>query len=84
VVDATERQRVVVSGTIVALEMGPWREVAACIAQLDDGTGRLTLVFTGVRPVPGLVEGVRCTVEGTVLTDEAELTVWNPFYRFEL
>jgi hypothetical protein len=84
VADAAPRRRVVISGTIVAVEMRRWRRVAACTAQLDDGTGRLTLVFTRPRPVPGFAEGVKCTVEGTVLPDDDELTVWNPFYRFDL
>jgi hypothetical protein len=83
VADAVPRSRVVVTGTVLSVEMRRWRSVAACTAQLDDGTGRLTLVFTRVRPLPGLVEGVRCSVEGTVLSGEPEPTVWNPLYQFE-
>jgi len=83
IVDAAPRRRAVVTGTVVGVEVRRWRQVPSYTAQLDDGTGRLTLVFTGARPVPGMVEGARCTVEATVLADGGELVVWNPLYRFE-
>jgi hypothetical protein len=57
--------------------------MAAHAITLDDGTGRLTLMFSGVRSVPGMTAGVRCTVEGTTLPDERGLALWNPLYRFE-
>jgi hypothetical protein len=41
-------------------------------------------VFGGVRSIPGLIEGVQLTVEGTALADERGIVLWNPFYRFEL
>ena len=84
IADAAPRRRVEIAGTVVHVEVGRWRRVAACTASLDDGTGRMTLVFTGTRPVSGLVEGARCRVEGTVLAEDGELSVWNPLYGFEL
>ncbi|HUY22396.1 MAG TPA: hypothetical protein VMV22_08640 [Acidimicrobiales bacterium] len=84
VADAEPRHRVVVTGTVGTVEMRRWRGVQTCTARLDDGTGRLTLVFTRPDPLPGLAEGMRCTVEGTVLTGETEPTVWDPVYRFEI
>jgi hypothetical protein len=83
VVDAGPRRRVVVRGTIVDSQRRIWRGMAASAFELDDGTGRLTLVFGGVRPVPGMVTGVRCTVEGTALPYEDGLALWYPHYRFE-
>jgi DNA/RNA endonuclease YhcR with UshA esterase domain len=83
IVDAGPRQRVVVSGTVVDSERRIWRGMAAHVLGLDDGTGRLTIVFGGVRSVSGMIKAARCTVEGTALADEGGVVLWNPFYRFE-
>ena len=83
VCDARARRRVVVTGKVVEVQPCIWRGSAAHAFALDDGTGRLTLVFGGVRSIPGMVEGARCTVEGTALADERGIILWNPFYRFE-
>lgn len=84
IVDAKARRRLVVTGSIVTTKGGMWREVKCHMYQLDDGTGQLTLIFTGLKAVPGMVERARCTVEGTALDDPDGLVLWNPLYRFEL
>jgi hypothetical protein len=84
VADARERQRVVVTGKVVEAERCIWRGSAAQTFALDDGTGRLSIVFGGVRSIPGMVEGAHCTVEGTALADERGIVLWYPLYRFEL
>lgn len=71
------------TGSILTAKTGTWRGLPSYMYQLDDGSGQLTLVFTGVKAVPGMVEGVRCTVEGTALDDTDGAVLWNPFYRFE-
>ncbi len=83
IVEAGARQRVVVTGDVVGAEWRVWRDTIARVFVLDDSSGKLMIAFTGVRDVPGMEVGTRCTVEGTVLADEAEPVVWNPFYRFE-
>jgi hypothetical protein len=83
IVAARPRQRVVLSGTVVDSEPCIWRGMAAQAITLDDGTGQLTLMFGGIRSIPGMIAGVRCTVEGTALPDERGLALWNPLYRFE-
>jgi two-component system, OmpR family, sensor histidine kinase KdpD len=50
---------------------------------LDDGTGRLDLLFLGRRGVPGLHAGVGCTVSGRVAMREGRPVVWNPRYRLD-
>jgi DNA/RNA endonuclease YhcR with UshA esterase domain len=84
VADARPRRRVVVSGKVVDEQVCIWRGSGARMFALDDGTGRLSIVFGGVRSIPGLIEGVQLTVEGTALADERGIVLWNPFYRFEL
>jgi len=83
IADARPRRRVVVTGKVVDAQPSIWRGSGAMAFGLDDGTGRLTIVFGGLRSIPGMVEGVQCTVEGTALADEEGIVLWNPFYRFE-
>ncbi len=83
VADARARERVVVTGKVVDAQRCIWRGSGAQAVGLEDGTGRLTIVFGGVRSVPGMIPGACCTVEGTALADERGIVLWNPFYRFE-
>jgi hypothetical protein len=83
IADVAPRRRVVVTGTIVATDVARWRRCPAFICRIDDDTGFLTIIFGGPRPVPGIVKGVLCTVEGTALSNGGDLMLWNPFYRFE-
>jgi len=84
IADARARRRVVITGKVVDAQQCSWRGFPAQVYAIDDGTGRLSIVFGGVRCVPGMVEGAQCTVEGTALADERGIVLWNPFYRFEL
>ncbi|MST31699.1 hypothetical protein GHK86_03015 [Acidimicrobiaceae bacterium USS-CC1] len=81
--DARTRARVVVTGTISAVEVVAHGIGPACCCTIDDGTGRLDLLFLGRRSMPGLGVGARCRVEGTVLAEGGRLVVWNPLYRLE-
>jgi len=83
IADVRVRRRVVVTATVLDTQLCIWRGWGAQAFELDDGTGRLTIMFGGLRSVPGMVPGVRCTVEGTALADERGVVLWNPFYRFE-
>jgi hypothetical protein len=83
IADARARRRVVVTGKVVDAQPCMWRGFAAQVYAIDDGTGRLSIVFGGVRAIPGMVEGTQCTVEGTALADERGIVLWNPHYRFE-
>jgi hypothetical protein len=82
---AFERCRVAAGGTIVSASLWSREEGGAnalgyrCV--LDDGTGRIDLLFVGRYRVAGLVPGARCHVEGTARMDHGRLTLWNPLYR---
>jgi CRISPR/Cas system endoribonuclease Cas6 (RAMP superfamily) len=52
-------------------------------AWLDDGTGSAVVRWLGREPVPGIVGGVRLTVEGAVSEVAGQLAILNPMYRFE-
>jgi len=83
VIDASPRQRVALAGEItdtaaIRLGSGP-----AYRCRLDDGTGRVDLLFVGRRAVAGIQVGTRCRVEGTAAADGHRLVIWNPFYVLE-
>ncbi len=85
--DAAPRGRIVVTGTVCdtgTARSGALGTGGSFRCELDDGTGRVALLFLGRRSVPGLAPGTRCTVEGTARTDRGGLVVWNPLYRIEL
>jgi len=50
---------------------------------LDDGTGRIDLLFLGRHRVPGLISVPDAHVEGTARMDRGRLTMWNPLYLLE-
>jgi hypothetical protein len=83
IADVAPRRRVVVTGSIVDSELARWHREPAFICRIDDDSGCLTIVFGGPRPVPGMVKGAVCTVEGTALSNGGVCLLWNPHYRFD-
>lgn len=81
--EAASRGRLVVTGVICAERVVAVSGSRSYECTLDDGTGRITLVFLGRRGIPGFMPGTRCTVEGTARLEGGRLTVWNPRYRIE-
>lgn len=77
---ARPRTRVVVAGIVTSVRTACWRSMQTCVIEIDDGTGRLTLHFTGRRRLPGVAPGTVCRVEGTAIADGAGLALWNPAY----
>jgi hypothetical protein len=90
------RQRVVLTGTvrgvrarkgsepldpttrsILAAAAGTWFE-----ADLDDGTGQVTLRWTGRLGIPGIEPGAGLRIRGTVLREGERLVILNPLYEF--
>lgn len=84
VIDARYRERVVITGTISAVEVVTHGSGPAYRCTLDDGTGELDLLFLGRRSVPGLDVGIGCRAEGTAWTEGSRMVVWNPFYRLDV
>jgi hypothetical protein len=52
-------------------------------ADLDDGTGRIMLVFLGRTTIGGIEAGRRITIEGTVSASHGHHVVLNPLYELE-
>ena len=75
------RRRAVLSGTIrsVTVRHGSGPSLEAVLA---DGTGTITLAWTGRKAVPGIAPGAAVTVEGTVFDRRGWPVLLNPLYRF--
>jgi hypothetical protein len=77
--DARPRRRLAVTGSILEVrerdEPGPIFE-----ADLDDGTGQVTLVYFGRRTVAGIVPGAAITAWATLLVRHGRLELLNPHY----
>jgi hypothetical protein len=84
ITDARPRRRLVVTGTIRGTETTIVGGSTSYACVLADGTGEIGLLFLGRQVIPGLVGGVRCTVEGTARMGDGRLVLWNPHYRIEL
>ena len=82
ITDVAPRHRVEVTGVVVNAATARWRTMDAWVCSLDDGTGIITVVFGGRRPVPGIVPGARVHVEGTAQAHDGALALWNPVYEF--
>jgi hypothetical protein len=77
VAEAGPRQRVTLRGRIrsTLTREEPWVRFDA---DLDDGTGRISLWFLGRRSVPGLRRGAQVAVEGTAALVRGRLVVLDP------
>ena len=77
------RTRIVVTGAVTSTKTTSHGGSPAYRCEIDDGTGVIAVLFLGRPAVSGLVEGARCTIEGTVQDEKDGFVVWNPRYRFE-
>ncbi len=88
VAEAGPRQRVVLTGTLTSVTArhqrvlpGPVRHAdprPVLEAELDDGTGTVTLRWLGRDRIAGIAVGTSLKMEGTVLTDHGCRVVLNP------
>jgi hypothetical protein len=83
IADAGSRCRIAVSGEIVATGTECRHGTPYCRCDLDDGTGAITLLFSGRARIAGMEAGTQCYVEGTSQLEDGRLVLWNPIYRLE-
>jgi hypothetical protein len=74
------RERVTVAGTIATVRMDPSAGTWLLECVLEDGTGALSLVFTGRREIGGIELGTHLRAEGTVAAHRGRLALFNPAY----
>jgi hypothetical protein len=78
--DVVWRDRVKVTGKVHAMRVRPWRQSAYLECTVEDDSGRLLVVFSGRRRIPGIALGTRMTVEGVVGEHRGHLAILNPNY----
>ncbi|MBV8950078.1 MAG: hypothetical protein JOZ99_04325, partial [Actinobacteria bacterium] len=75
------RRRVRVAGRVEALRVRSRSGTPTVECLLQDGTGRIAVVFLGRRTVPGVEVGTRLLVEGTAGEYHGRLAILNPQYE---
>lgn len=81
VAEAPDRERVRIEGTLQTVTLRPRGGVPALEAELDDGTGVITLIWLGRRRIVGVGPGRRVAVEGRIGRHEGTRVLYNPRYE---
>ena len=78
--EATDRQKVVVQGTLKTVTLRPRGGVPALEAELYDGSGSINVIWLGRRRIGGISPGRGIRVEGRIGSDDGERIMFNPRY----
>jgi hypothetical protein len=81
IADAPEREQVVVNGVLRTVTLRPRGGVPALEAELDDGTGVITVVWLGRRRITGVDPGRSVTVAGCIGRQGGVPIMFNPRYE---
>lgn len=81
IAEAPDRERVVLRGTIKTVTLRPRGGVPALEAELDDGSGVITIVWLGRRRITGIGPGRAMRVEGRIGTGTGNRVLFNPRYE---
>lgn len=80
VVEGVVGEPVVLAGTLRAVILRPLAGVPTLEAELEDGTGCVTLVWLGRRRIRGIDPGRSLVARGRLTRRNGDLTVFNPAY----
>jgi hypothetical protein len=83
IVDATDRQRVELQGSLRTVTLRPRGGVPALEAELWDGSGLITLVWLGRRRIAGIEPGRAVKVMGRVGAQDKMRVMFNPRYELK-
>lgn len=81
IADAPDRELVEVRGQLRTVTLRPRGGVPALEADLDDGTGVLTIVWLGRRQIAGIGPGRELRVSGRIGRYEGNRVLYNPRYE---
>ncbi|MDN5894701.1 MAG: OB-fold nucleic acid binding domain-containing protein [Nocardioides sp.] len=81
--NAPDRERVRISGRLRTVTLRPRGGVPALEAELDDGTGVITVIWLGRRRITGISPGRSLTVEGRINVQNQIRVIYNPKYELE-
>lgn len=80
VASCTDRTRVTIRGTISSVTLQPRAGAAELTAELYDGTGTVTLLWTGRHRIAGIEPGRQLVAEGRISRHEDKYVIYNPRY----
>jgi amino acid transporter len=75
------RQRVTVEGQIRTVRVQPLAGTSTLECVIEDGTGAMSILFTGRPKVLGIDVGTRVRVQGTAAEHRGRLCIFNPSYE---
>jgi hypothetical protein len=81
IADAPDRERVTLRGALRTVTLRPRAGVPALEAELNDGSGVITIVWLGRRRIAGIEPGRAIEVEGRIGTHEGVRCMYNPRYQ---
>jgi hypothetical protein len=79
--DAPDRERVVLRGSLRTVTLRPRAGVPALEAELNDGSGVITVVWLGRRRIAGIDPGRAIEVEGRIGAHDGARVMYNPRYQ---
>jgi hypothetical protein len=80
IADAPDRERVTLRGALRTVTLRPRAGVPALEAELNDGSGVITIVWLGRRRIAGIEPGRAIEVEGRIGAHEGVRIMYNPRY----
>lgn len=81
IAEAPDRERVSLRGTVKSVTLRPRGGVPALEAELDDGSGVITIVWLGRRRIAGIGPGRAMRVEGRIGSATGHRVLFNPRYE---
>lgn len=81
IVDAPDRAHVTVQGVLRTVTLRPRGGVPALEADLDDGSGVITLIWLGRRRITGVEPGRSLAAEGRIGMQGNHRVIYNPRYE---
>ena len=81
IADAPDREHVRLRGTVKTVTLRPRGGVPALEAELDDGSGVITVVWLGRRRITGVDPGRSVTVAGCIGRQGDHPIMFNPRYE---
>lgn len=78
---APDRVRVRLEGHLRTVTLRPRGGVPALEAELNDGTGSVSVVWLGRRQIAGITAGRHMAVEGRIGRNEKARVLYNPRYE---
>ena len=81
IADAPDRERVTLRGSLRTVTLRPRGGVPALEAELNDGSGVITVVWLGRRRIAGIEPGRAIEVEGRIGAYDGIRVMYNPRYQ---